>query len=42
MSLNFGKIAYPFSPIERVLTYNKMTFLKIFPENKTALNFVLF
>lgn len=38
MSLKFGEIANPFSPIERVLTYNKM----IFPENETALNFVSF
>lgn len=30
MTLKFGEIAYPFSPIERVLTYNKMIFLKDF------------
>lgn len=42
MSLKFGEIGNPFSPIERVLTYNKMIFSKIFPENETALNFVSF
>ena len=30
MTLKFGEIAYPFSPIERVLTYNKMIFFEDF------------